>query len=110
MKLLLDQNLSFRLVPRLHRSFPESKHVKDYGLTGDDDDAIWRLAADQGMVIVTKDSDFFNRSVLRGHPPKVIQLSLGNCSTDRVFQVLSQAEDVIKEFGETPTESLLVLE
>ena len=110
MKLLLDQNLSFRLVPKLDSVFPNSKHVKDFGLTGDDDDSIWNLAADQEFAIVTKDSDFFNRSVLRGHPPKVIQLRVGNCSTSRILALLLREEDAIKEFLKYPAESLLVVE
>jgi len=41
MKLLLDQNISFKLVPILDVAFPGSKHVSDFGLTGDDDEAIF---------------------------------------------------------------------
>jgi len=54
MKLLLDQNLSFKLIGKLCKFFPGSKHVKDFGLIGSDDEAIWRLAADQRFIIVTK--------------------------------------------------------
>ena len=81
MKLLLDQDLSQRLAPRLASHFPESKHVKDFALTGDDDERIWRFAADEGAVLVSRDSDFFYRSLLRGHPPKFIYIRAGNCST-----------------------------
>ena len=58
----------------------------------------------------TKDLDFFNRSVLWGHPPKVIQLSLGNCPTSRILEVLSRDKDAIEEFAKDQTESLFVIE
>ena len=84
MKLLFDQNLSFKLPLSLNAVFPGSKHVKDFGLTGNDDEAIWQLCSNQSFVIVSKDSDFLHRSLLRGHPPKVIQVRVGNCSTQHV--------------------------
>ena len=87
MKLLFDQNLSFKLPPRLNSAFPDSKHVKDFGLTGNDDEAIWQLALEQGFVIVSKDSDFLHRSLLRGHPTKVIQVRIENGSTKHIHQL-----------------------
>jgi predicted nuclease of predicted toxin-antitoxin system len=110
MKLLLDQNISFRLVAKLDPMFPGSKHIKDFDLTGDNDQEIWDLAAKQDFAIVSKDSDFQSRSLLYGHPPKVIQLRVGNCSTTHIFDVLTKKQDAIKQFLEDSTESLLVLE
>jgi len=72
MKLLFDQNLSFKLPPILDSVFPGSKHVKDFDLTGNDDEAIWQLDLEQGFVIVFKNSDFLQRSLLYRHPPKCI--------------------------------------
>ena len=69
------------------RIFLGLKHVKDFGLTGNDDEAIWQLASEQSFVIVSKDSDFLHRSLLRGHPPKVIQLRVGNCSTHHIHEL-----------------------
>lgn len=42
MKLLLDQNLSHRLVPSLSDVCPGSVHVRDAGLAQADDEAVWR--------------------------------------------------------------------
>lgn len=109
MKLVFDQNLSFKLVPILDRAFPGSKHVKDFGLTGRDDEAIWKLAADQHFVIVSKDSDFLHRSLLRGHPPKVIQVRMGNCSTRHIRDLFIREESIIKDFLGNPNEALLVI-
>lgn len=110
MKLLLDQNLSFRLLAKVEGLFPSSRHVKDFGLTGDDDERIWNLARDQGFAIVTKDYDFQSRSLVYGHPPKVIQLRTGNCSTGEILNVLTREEAVIRAFLDDPNEALLVIE
>ena len=62
MKLLFDQNLSPALVERLADVFPQSIHVRDAGLASAPDEAVWRFALEQGLAIVTKDSDFQERS------------------------------------------------
>ena len=56
MRLLVDQNLSPRLVAALATLYPESTHVRDVGLATADDDVVWRYAADQGFTIVSKDA------------------------------------------------------
>ena len=109
MKLLFDQNLSFKLVPPLQRDFPGSCHIRDLGLTTGEDDAIWRVAAAQDFAIVSKDSDFLHRSLLRGHPPKVIQLRLGNCSSRTILDVLLRERGVFDAFLGNPDESLLII-
>jgi len=74
MKLLFDQNLSTTLVPRLLDLFPESLHVKDVGLESAPDLVVWSYAKEHGFAIVSKDSDFQQRSMVLGFPPKVIWL------------------------------------
>jgi predicted nuclease of predicted toxin-antitoxin system len=71
-KLLFDQNLSYRLVHTLHEMYPESQHVRDVGLGEAADEAVWHYAARQGFTIISKDADFHQRSFLFGHPPKVV--------------------------------------
>ena len=109
MKLLLDQNLSQRLIARLPALFDGSKHVKDFGMTGDDDERIWRFAAEEGFVLVSKDSDFYFRAVLRGVPPKFVFIRLGNCSTTRILELLTNSVNVISEFVASSSESVLSL-
>ena len=72
MKLLLDENLSPRLIGALSDLYPGSSHVEDCGLPSAPDDQVWRFAAENGFLIVTQDSDFSERSVLDGWPPKKI--------------------------------------
>ena len=110
MKLLLDQNLSRRLLRDIDAAFPGSLHVADFNLTVGDDEIVWRFAADHGFVIISKDSDFFHRALLRGHPPKVIHLRVGNCSTQHIGNLLMDNAALIYEFISDPMESLLILE
>lgn len=48
MTLLLDQNLSYRLVAALHKEFPGSQHVRDVGLKDATDEAVWNYQCDMG--------------------------------------------------------------
>jgi predicted nuclease of predicted toxin-antitoxin system len=100
MKLLFDQNLSRRLITPLADLCPESNHVSILGLDQVSDDEVWAYARDNGYTIVSKDSDFNELSVLRGIPPKVIWLRLGNCSTSRIETALREHEEEIRAFIE----------
>jgi len=65
-KLLLDQNLSPQLVSRLSMLEAEVEHVRNLGLATAADSVIWTEAARTGYTIVSKDSDFHQRSLLFG--------------------------------------------
>jgi predicted nuclease of predicted toxin-antitoxin system len=109
MKLLLDQNLSPKLVNRLADLFPGSVHVQSAGLDSADDDQIWAYARNNGHAIVTKDEDYNNLSVLRGVPPKVIWLQLGNCTTGQVEAEFRSRFADIQAFENDPSVGTLVL-
>lgn len=109
MKLLLDENLSDRMIHRIGDLYPDSEHVKTLGLITTDDAVIWEYAKANGFVIVSKDSDFHQRSFLYGHPPKFIYLRIGNCPTSKIIQILRNNFDTIIQFESSETESLLVL-
>ena len=69
-------------------------HVRDLGLTGDDDERIWTIPKDDGFVIFSKDNDFLARALVRGHPPQVVQICMGNASTRRIADLhLQKADD-----------------
>ena len=69
MKLLLDENLSDRIVPRILDLFPDSTPVKAAALQHADDSLVWEWARQHGFTLVSKDTDFYQRSILFGHPP-----------------------------------------
>jgi predicted nuclease of predicted toxin-antitoxin system len=108
-KLLLDQNLSHRLAPTLGRRFPGSRHVKEVGLDGASDESIWRYARLHGFTVITKDADFMHRSLVRGFPPKIIQLQVGNASTDQLAALIRARTALISRFLKDRSESLLIL-
>jgi predicted nuclease of predicted toxin-antitoxin system len=108
-KLLFDENLSPRLPRVLDDLYPESTHVHDCGLGSADDASIWQYAKTNGFTIVSKDSDFQDRSVIEGHPPKVIWLRAANCSTGEIESLMRTAANVIRQFIEEDKESYLAL-
>lgn len=76
MKLLFDENLSPQLPRLLATLFPDCEHARNCGLLGLTDDDVWEFAGANGFTVVSKDSDFQQRSLLYGHPLKVIWLRL----------------------------------
>lgn len=109
MKLLLDENLSPRLALAIADLYPGSLHLRDCGLRGASDTEVWQYAQANNFSIVSKDSDFSQRSFLLGSPPKVIWLRIGNCTTTRADFVLRNAAPRIHAFLAQVEESCLVL-
>lgn len=100
MKMLLDNNLSPKLVASIGDIFPDSSHVAFLGLDRASDQVVWSLAYKQGYTLVSKDSDF-NESLNRhGFSPKVIWLRLGNCKTAEIEQALRNPSEAIIAFGD----------
>lgn len=108
MKLLFDQNLSPRLPFLLSDLYPDSIHVWDVGLKDATDTTIWKYAQQNGFVIVSKDSDFQQRSLLLGHPPQFIWLRVGNCPVGTIQELLRKHSAVIHTFWHSFTESHLM--
>jgi predicted nuclease of predicted toxin-antitoxin system len=98
MKLLFDQNLSFKLIGRLADLFPGSDQVRRLGLDRADDRVIWDHAKLHGFTLVTQDSDFADLAALLGPPPKVIWLRCGNRPTREIETLLRAHAQVIEAF------------
>lgn len=109
MKLLLDENLSYRIVRHIESTFPGSAHVKDYNLITASDLDIWEFAKRNSFTLVSKDSDFHQRSLVLGAPPKFVYLRVGNCPTERVVGLLNSRAEVIEAFLLDNDASVLVL-
>jgi predicted nuclease of predicted toxin-antitoxin system len=108
-KLLFDQNLSHRLIVRLAAEYPGSEHVRTVGLSTASDEDVWAHAAVNGLVIVSKDVDFQQRAVLRGPPPKVVWVRLGNCTTEAVAALLRARLPDLLTFQADPVAAFLAL-
>jgi predicted nuclease of predicted toxin-antitoxin system len=109
MRLLFDENLSPKLPNCLGDLFQNSLHVRDVGMKATIDPIVWNYAKDNDLMIVSKDADMHDLSLVFGNPPKVIWLRLGNCSTLQVENLLRQNFEAIKIFYEDENLSLLAL-
>lgn len=109
MKLLLDQNLSRKIIKQIEGIYPDSCHIMSVLTENSSDQHIWVYAKEHGYIIVTKDDDYERQSILLGHPPKVIWIRLGNCKTATVIALLQNSQKIILAFAEDEEKSILTL-
>ena len=102
MKLLFDQNISFRIIKKIESFFPNSNQVRQLGIENYSDNSIWNYAKENGYTIVTFDADFFDISNLKGHPPKIIWLRTGNQTTENIIDLLITKKDILTDFIQNP--------
>jgi predicted nuclease of predicted toxin-antitoxin system len=88
MKLLFDQNISFRIMRILPDSFADCRHVRSVGLNDCSDEKIWQFAKQNGFTVVTFDADFFDIAMLRRFPPKIVWLRTGNLTTSEIAECI----------------------
>ncbi len=107
LKLLFDENISYKLCQRLADIFPDSKHIKAFQLEKRDDIQIWAFAKREDFIVVTQDSDFNDISTLRGFPPYVIWLRTGNAKVMEIEKVLRQHYQNIVEIVATGKQGVI---
>jgi predicted nuclease of predicted toxin-antitoxin system len=108
-KLLFDENVSPRLVASLAAEYPDSVHVRNVGLRGAEDNRIWEYARAHEFAVVSKDSDFRDRSYVQGFPPKIIWLDVGNAGTGVITALLQRECERVERFGMSAEASVLIL-
>lgn len=108
-RLLFDQNLSPQLIERLADLYPDSVHVSQVGLDTALDRAVWDYARQPDYLIVTKDADFSELSLLLGFPPRVIWIRRGNCSTREIELLLRENYEAIAALSDDPDTGILAL-
>jgi predicted nuclease of predicted toxin-antitoxin system len=110
-KLLLDQNISYRLVDKINLIFPGTEQVKRLGLENKTDREIWNFAKKENFTIVTFDSDFNDMSLLLGHPPKVIWIKAGNLTTKSLEGLIKEKSEQIELiFSDTEISCLEIMD
>ena len=109
MKLLFDENLSPRLPQMCEAFFPGSAHVRDCGLKGCSDNEVWEYARSNAFIIVFKDSDFYERTLFYGPPPKFVWLRIGNCARNDVGKLLLTRYSEILALAGEESGAVLVL-
>jgi len=98
MKLLFDQNISFRIEKKISLGFAGSKHVSSVGLMNVNDVEIWKFAKKENFIIVTFDSDFYDMSLINGCPPKIIWIRKANLTTKLILDLLEDKHLIIRNF------------
>ena len=109
MKLLFEGNLAPRLVRELESLYPDATNVEQLGLLQSSDAEIWACAQREGYTIVSKDDDFQQLSVVEGHPPKVVLIRAGNCSTTQIMELLCRRHEDLEVFETDNAVSLMIL-
>ena len=109
MKLLFDENVSPKLPQLLANEYPGSVHVRSVGLRGADDQQIREYSRAQGFAIVSKNTDFRERSFVEGFPPKVIWLDVGNAGTTVIADLLRRECQRVEVFEKQEETSFLIL-
>lgn len=96
MRLLFDQNISFRIISKVKETFPEAKQVKQLGIENYSDIEIWNFAKKNEYTIVTFDSYFFDVANIKGHPPKIIWLRIGNTNTSIIADLINKKNTIFQ--------------
>ena len=108
MKLLLDANLSWRMVAVLKQYFEDCFHVESTDLTMPAKDVeIWNYAKLNNLLIVTNDEDFVDFVNVKGFPPKVILLRTGNQNRLYISNLLIQPKSDIQLLNDSDETGLL---
>jgi predicted nuclease of predicted toxin-antitoxin system len=108
-KLLFDENVSRRLPRLLADDYPGSVHVASVGLRGGKDQQVWQYSRAHGFGIVSKDTDFRERSFVEGFPPKVIWLDVGNAGAAIIAALMQRERRRVEMFEQQEEASLLIL-
>lgn len=110
MALPIDQNLPHDLERQMADAFPGVVHVRSLGMERSSDTALWREGRERSLAIRTRDSDFRHRSAVLGHPPKVVLVRRGNCSTMELSRLLTAATPAPTAFLNDPDSPLLCID
>jgi len=111
LKILIDQNISFRAIPLLqtdsnpnqNNGLLEWFHVKSFGLESVSDLEIWNFAKAQSFdALMSADRDLYNLLLQNGIPPKLIWLRIGNGSYQRIASVVDGNRQTIINFLNGP--------
>jgi len=96
-RFLVDVNLPYYFSLWHHKDFIHQKDIDDTWA----DDQIWQYAKENNLTIITKDSDFSNRILLKEPPPRVIHMRIGNLKMRDFFMLITQICEEVKILNET---------
>lgn len=106
--ILIDQNISRKVLPTITNYFPNSNHVVLCGLENKLDVAIFQYAKENGFsAILTNDHDFLTISLRFSTPPKILLLRKGNLTNMQVTQLIGNNYEAIVLFLNDPSLDIL---
>ena len=108
MRLLIDNNLSYKLAQALQTYFIGSLHISQALSIYSDDNEIWQFAKQHDFTILSKDNDFDELSQLQGCPPKVIHLLCGNQTSLYILNLILGNSEEILSFYEKEKDNCLL--
>jgi predicted nuclease of predicted toxin-antitoxin system len=82
---LIDANLPYYFSQWNNTDYIHQKDIDDEW----EDEQIWLYAKENNLIIITKDSDFSNRILLKEPPPKVIHIRFGNMKMKEFFNAIT---------------------
>lgn len=110
MRLLLDENVSWRLAAYLRPHCAAVLHVREVNLDNSPDTSIWHYARQHGYDVVTKDADFVRLVVANGFPPRVVAIQNAQVPVgDLAGFLLAQLPQLRQFLGEQTEFGLLLL-
>ena len=86
------------MINKLKLLYPNAVQVREAGLENVTDFEIWEYSKKHDFTIVTFDADFYEINILKGHPPKIIWLRIGNTATKNLVQLFEKNYELISEF------------
>jgi len=88
----IDAHLSPALAAWINRTYDDinAQSVRAVGLRDAEDEEIFQAARDANVIVMSKDNDFLNLLDRHGPPPKVIWVTCGNTSNQRMRTILRQ--------------------
>ncbi len=99
MNLLIDANISWRIVKILNSYYSSIIHVKDLKVNQPAKDIeIWNYCKTNNFTIVTHDDDFEKMLLAKGAPPKVIILKTFNKNTLELANLILNQKAEIESF------------
>ena len=98
MRLLFDQNISFRVVKQLKALLPDIKSIRECGLFNADDYEIWEYARQNDYTVVTVDKDIPTIGSVKGFPPKIIWLRTGNIKNQVIVLLFEERSSEFVDF------------
>lgn len=99
MRLLLDANISWRIIKHIENDFLYCFHSKDIPINQPAKDIeIWEFAGKNDFTILTHDDDFEKLLLLKGVPPKIIILKTFNKNTKQLAELLISKKEIINDF------------